>query len=571
ISATLGSGIYVLSGVVITKYSGPAVLLSFIFAAIATLLSGLCYAELGSKVPRSGSAYIYIYVTIGEFLGFIMGWDLILEYVIGVSAATNALSQYINSLTGNKIKMALMESMPLNISSLAPYPDFLAFALTILILLLLLIGVKESTFLNKLFTALNILIILLIAICGATKADFNNWKVTLTNGSNSSIGPYACPVGSSRCGKGGFIPFGMSGVISGAAKCFYAYIGFDTIASAGEEAKRPKRNIPLSIIITLIIVTTLYCFLSSVITLMIPYNLLNPNIPLPEAFEYADLKWAKYIVSIGAMVSLCTCLYASMFPLPRIIYGKLKQKLLPKFNTPYIACIASGLLSGLLATFLDLNELVDMMSIGTLLAYSLVAVCVTILRYTPPNINAQNSSKIRIKSVGKANFFAVLFNPRSECCESTSKIVNIFCAIQVISITMICVLVSSTENFQIYIIIILIALALIVLLSVIVIWRQPQNKEITTFKAPLVPLLPAINLFLNIYLTTSLTAASWIRFFVWFLIGFVVYFIYGVHKSKENSVRRSILCPCVIKTKMNKNNGTEFDDRDQNLTDIEFF
>lgn len=129
----MGSGIYVLSGTVITQYSGPAILFSFIIAAIATFLSGLCYAELGAKVPKSGSAYVYIYVTIGEFIAFIMGWDLILEYVIGVSATTNALSQYINSVVNNKVQIALKNAMPMHVTSLASYPDFLAFGLAIAI------------------------------------------------------------------------------------------------------------------------------------------------------------------------------------------------------------------------------------------------------------------------------------------------------------------------------------------------------------------------------------------------------------------------------------------------------
>ncbi|CAF0761137.1 unnamed protein product [Brachionus calyciflorus] len=583
ISSTLGSGIYVLSGAVITQYSGPGIIFSFIIAAFATLLSGLCYAELGAKVPRSGSAYIYIYVTIGEFFGFIMGWDLILEYVIGVSASTNSLSQYINSLAGDKIREYLRNAIPINIRSLASYPDFLAFGLAIVITILLLVGVKESTFLNKLFTVFNILIILFITICGAIKADFKNWSVQadynqtyLSNLTNYSP-PYSCSAESERCGKGGFIPFGMNGIVGGAAKCFYAYIGFDTIASAGEETLRPKRNIPLSIIITLIVVTILYCGLSLVITLMIPYHLLDPNIPLPQAFEYVHLTWAKHVVSIGAVVSLSTCLYASMFPLPRIVYAMSSDglifgcfsKILPKFKTPYIACIVSGLLAGIFSSLLDLNELVDMMSIGTLIAYSLVTVCVMILRYKPSKsskffeinknismITLKEGKKLKNRSVvglvfgeSSQSIFLRLFKPNSDCSVLTSRIVNIFCVIEILAIIAICILVSSTINFHFYIIIILALLFLIVILCMLVIWRQPQNEEITTFKAPLVPLLPTVSLFFNIYLIMSLTLTSWIRFFVWFGLGVIVYMVYGVRNSVENTNQneRNFLCPCMTK------------------------
>ncbi len=206
ISATLGSGIYILSGTVITQYSGPAVIISFIIAAFATYLSGLCYAELASKVPRSGSAYVYCYVTIGEFVAFIMGWSLLMGYVIGVSATANSLSNYINSVSNNVISDYLKSAVPMQAKGLAEYADFLAFLLCIAVTskmnffhnmvwfrvkfksnfyhclmfrVLVFIGVKESTFLNKIFSVLNLVVIFAITIIGATKLNSANWKILI--------------------------------------------------------------------------------------------------------------------------------------------------------------------------------------------------------------------------------------------------------------------------------------------------------------------------------------------------------------------------------------------------------
>lgn len=177
ISSTLGSGIYVLAGTVITSFSGPSIILSFIVAGIATFLSGMCYAELGARVPRSGSAYVYIYVTIGEMLAFIMGWDLILEYVIGSASVANALSQYVDSFAGRKIRAFLSAKLPLGSEYLGTYPDFLAFAFVIIVTGLMIIGVKESARLNKLFTLFNITILSVIIIGGATKTHPHFWHV----------------------------------------------------------------------------------------------------------------------------------------------------------------------------------------------------------------------------------------------------------------------------------------------------------------------------------------------------------------------------------------------------------
>ena len=246
--------------------------------------------------------------------------------------------------------------MPMNISFLAPYPDFLAFGFIMLVTTFMVVGVKESSMLNKIFTLLNIGVILFIFISGLFKADLANWKLdpnTIPDWTDTKNKNQTC-ASSARCGEGGFFPYGFSGVVRGAAKCFYAYIGFDAIASTGEEVRNPKKNLPLSIALTLIICSLCYCSVSVVLTLMIPFNIIDPEIPLPQAYEYVGMGWAKTLVSVGAIASLITCLYASMFPMPRVVYSlasdglifKWLSYVMPRLKTPVTAAVFSGLLAG---------------------------------------------------------------------------------------------------------------------------------------------------------------------------------------------------------------------------------
>lgn len=570
ISCTLGSGIYVLAGTVIHDFAGPSVIVSFLIAGIASFFAGLCYAELGSRVPRSGSAYIYIYVTIGEFIAFIIGWDVILEYVIGTSSTASALSQYIDNLCGNKISMALNNSLHMNVPGLAPYPDFFASSLIVLITIMLIIGVKESSTLNSVFTLLNIAVILFIIIAGAIKANFNNWSLkpndntTFLDIFNQTKGCSAEPNGNStiNCGSGGFVPYGFDGIIRGSAKCFYAFIGFDAIATTGEEVRNAKRTIPLSIIITLIIVSLSYSSVSAVLTLMIPYYILDVNTPITQAFEYVGFSWAKYVVSIGAIASLASCLYASMFPMPRVVYSMATDGLIfrwlgwiaPQLKTPTAASLFTGFFAALMVLIFDLNQLIDMMSIGTLLAYALVSACTLVLRYRP-FVYEEKKQKFRKKRslisllIGESDqpIMHRLFFPESKCNRATAHLVNAFGILAVLDILILCIILSQAQLNHIYIYVIIAVLVTVLILLSFVIWRQPQNNEITTFKIPLMPFLPLLSCFSNIYLMTTLSLATWLRFGIWLLIGFVVYFFYGIRNSKENmkNGRQNFIFPCL--------------------------
>lgn len=243
---------------------------------------------------------------------------------------------------------------------------------------MLVIGVKESTRFTTIFTGVNILVILYCVIVGTFKVDFHNWNIS----------PNEIPANQGG-GKGGFMPFGIKGMIGGAATCFYSFVGFDAIATTGEEVLNPQRDIPIGIVLSLIIVTLAYCGVSAIQTLIWPYWDQNQKAPLPYVFDQIGFPFAKNVITIGALAGLSTSLLGAMFPLPRILYAMASDGLLfkflanisPRFKTPVAATIISGLFSALMATFFDVDQLAEMMSIGTLLAYSLVAISILILRY----------------------------------------------------------------------------------------------------------------------------------------------------------------------------------------------
>uniref|UniRef100_A0A224XCH0 Putative amino acid transporter n=1 Tax=Panstrongylus lignarius TaxID=156445 RepID=A0A224XCH0_9HEMI len=381
VGSTLGVGVYVLAGAVAKTDAGPAVTLSFLVAAVASALAGLCYAEFAARVPKAGSAYVYSYVTVGELAAFVIGWNLILEYVIGTASVARAFSSYLDTMTGNVMADTLKEIMPIRVSFLSAYPDFLSLGIVLVLTALLAWGVRESALMNNIFTAFNLLTVLTVIIAGLFKVSASNW----------SIPKSAIPKGV-RGGEGGFLPFGISGVMAGAAKCFFGFVGFDCVATTGEEAKNPQRHIPLAIVMSLIIIFLAYFGISTVLTMMWPYYDQDIHAPLVITFKNVGMPTISTIVSAGAIFALCTSMLGCIFPLPRVLYAMGVDGLLPPFfchiyqgtQTPVLATLSSGIFSGIMAALFDLEQLIDMMSIGTLLAYTIVALCVLLLRYRDP-------------------------------------------------------------------------------------------------------------------------------------------------------------------------------------------
>ena len=290
------------------------------------------------------------------------------------------LSTYLDKLLDYAMSDAFKSFLPMNAPELGTHVDFFAFGVTMLFAICIAIGAKESTIVNNIFTMSNVCVVLYVIITGSFKLDPGNWAIPA-----EAVPQHEKP--GETYGEGGFAPYGIEGIIKGAAICFYGFIGFDCIATASEEAKNPRRSIPLSIIISLTVVFLAYFCISTVLTMMLPYFLQDPEAPLPHVFEYYGWTVAKWIVSVGAIFGLCSSLMGSMFPLPRVIYamsidGLLFEFLgkLSRFQTPMTGTLLAGFLTGTLAAIFNLDQLVSMLSIGTLLAYSMVAGCVLLLR-----------------------------------------------------------------------------------------------------------------------------------------------------------------------------------------------
>ncbi|XP_033642071.1 probable cationic amino acid transporter [Asterias rubens] len=368
VGSCMGTGMYVVSGLVARQMAGPGVILSFMVAALASILSGVCYGEFGVRVPKTtGSAYMYSYVTVGEFSAFVIGWNLILEYLIGTAAGASALSSCLDSLFTNKISEFMMDHVGGFGIHTETYPDLVAMVIAIIMTLIVTAGVKKSVTFNNILNVVNLVVWVFMIAGGLFFLNGSNWS------------------------EDGFLPFGFSGVMTGAATCFYAFIGFDIIATTGEEAQNPTKSIPLAIMLSLVICLTGYVSVSFILTLAVPYYDIGKEAPLMDMFVQNHAEAGKYIVAIGSIAGLTVSLLGSLFPMPRIIYAMSTDGLLFRFlsrvnkitQTPAVATVIGGFLAAILALMVSLADLIEMMSIGTLLAYTLVSMCVLILRYQP--------------------------------------------------------------------------------------------------------------------------------------------------------------------------------------------
>ncbi|XP_032220766.2 probable cationic amino acid transporter [Nematostella vectensis] len=581
IGATLGAGTYVVSGQVAASIAGPAVIISFAIAAFASILSGLCYAEFGARVPKTtGSAYAYSYYTVGEIWAFFIGWNLILEYMIGTAADARALSGCFDFVIGYALRNFTLDNIGgFHTVGLGTYPDFLGFAVTVVVTIVLAIGVKQSSTFTGIFNVLNILVVTFIIACGLFFVDIKNW----TSGR-------------------GFFPYGGSGVLSGAATCFYAFVGFDIIATTGEEAKNATKSIPKAIVGSLVVVFLCYFGVSAVLTLMVRFDQLDKLTPIPNAFAQRGIPAAKYIIGVGAVCGLAASLLGSLFPLPRIIYAMASDGLLfrflakvnPKSEVPVIATIYPGVLTAVFALLFDLQELVEMMSIGTLLAYTLVSLCVLILRYQPDEESVpedlssfvylnghltlsddgdetmdefdyelvQEGEKLLAKSPdmnghAKLTSSPYIKNPDKGPEKKRKKRASLYdnlptaqsgrlvtCAVMSLFLwffgfcSFIIYGIDEIFRYNIPIIALTVLFGVLGIVSIGLIASQPQNPRKIEFMAPLVPGLPIMAIFFNIFLMLKLSRLTWVRFGIWMGLGTLLYFGYGIWHSKEG-IRRN--------------------------------
>ncbi|XVF06667.1 hypothetical protein REPUB_Repub06bG0069800 [Reevesia pubescens] len=372
VGTTIGAGVYVLVGTVAREHTGPALSVSFLIAGLAAALSAFCYAELASRCPSAGSAYHYAYICIGESVAWLIGWSLILEYTIGGSAIARGISPNLALFFGGEDKLPAF-LVRHTIPQLGVVVDPCAAVLVVIVTALLCAGIKESSLVQTIVTTVNVCAMLFIIIAGGYLACKTGW------------------VGYEL--HSGFFLFGVNGMLAGSAVVFFSYIGFDAVTAAAEEAKGPLRDLPLGIGMTLSLCCILYMLVSVVIVGLVPYYSLNPDTPISSAFSANGMQWAAYIVTAGAVTALCASLMGSLLPQPRLLMAMARDGLLPSFfsdisthtQVPVNSTMTAGTLAAVLALFMDVSQLSGMVSVGTLLAFTVVAISILILRYAPPD------------------------------------------------------------------------------------------------------------------------------------------------------------------------------------------
>jgi basic amino acid/polyamine antiporter, APA family len=366
IGCIIGTGIFVLTGVAAAKYAGPAVTISFVISGSACAFAALAYAEFASIVPSSGSAYTYTYASLGEFIAFLVGWNLILEYTVTASAVASGWSGYVTGLlqsAGIEISQALTR-VPAD-GGIINLP---AIFITLLLSFFLIHGTQGSTKLNRILVFVKLAAVFIFLLLAGPHVNTANWEP--------------------------FMPFGFSGVAGGAAIVFFAYIGFDAVATSAEECKNPSHDLPIGIIGSLIVCTILYIVVAAVLTGIVPYTELNNPEPVAFALRYIGYNMGSALVGVGAIAGITTVLLVLLYGQARIFFAMSRDGMVPakickihqRYRTPYIVTILGAIFVSAISGFAPIGLIAEMANIGTLSAFLVAAIGVLVLRVTKPDL-----------------------------------------------------------------------------------------------------------------------------------------------------------------------------------------
>jgi basic amino acid/polyamine antiporter, APA family len=387
IGGIIGAGIFVLTGTAAAQFAGPAIVISYIIAGIGCVFAGLCYAEFASMMPIAGSAYTYGYSTMGELVAWVIGWALVLEYAFGAATVAVGWSGFVNSLLGffgTKLPFNPTPAISLNLfgHTISANIDIFALSAIVLITVILVVGVKESA--NFTSSAVMIKVAIVIFFIGlAGVYAFGHWSHMVANWH-----PFI-PKNTGHFGQ-----YGWSGIMRGAGVVFFAYIGFDAVSTAAQEARNPQKDMPFGILGSLIVCTTLYIFVAGLLTGIKPYLTLNVPAPVADGAAAIGVRWAVVLIDLGAIAGLASVMLVMLLGQSRVLYTMSRDGLLwnwvgklhPRFCTPYLTSIAVGCLAAFLAAFFPITILGELVSLGTLLAFTIVCLGVWVLRVRRPDL-----------------------------------------------------------------------------------------------------------------------------------------------------------------------------------------
>lgn len=413
IGAVIGAGIFVATGEAARNTAGPALMISYVVAGLACIFAALCYAEFASMAPVAGSAYTYAYTTLGELFAWMIGWDLILEYAVGAATVANGWSGYFQKVLKGVgfhfpdiIGKAPLEwnhsaawGEPANwVTLTGSYLNLPAVIIVFIITAVLVKGISESAGFNALMVLIKVAAVVFVILVGAFYINPTNWTESVAPDGRGGFAPY---------GWGGFSFFGIEqltigqrvegrpvGMLAGAALIFFAYIGFDSVSTHAEEAKNPKRDVPIGIIASLVVCTILYVAVVAVLTGMVPYYKIDPNAGVSSAFSERGIGWAAFVISAAGVAGITSVLLVMMLSGPRVFLAMARDGLVPKaffadihptFRTPWKSTIAIGLFVSILAGLLPINALLELANIGTLFAFVVVCLAVLVMRKTNPD------------------------------------------------------------------------------------------------------------------------------------------------------------------------------------------
>eukprot|EP00850_Spirogloea_muscicola_P007821 SM000040S14833 [mRNA] locus=s40:675307:678377:- [translate_table: standard] len=468
----LHAGVFVVTGVAAKLHAGPAVAIAYLVSALSALLSAFCYTEFAVEMPVAGGAFSYLYVTFGEGVAFLGASNILMEYLLSSAVVARGFTSYFASLCGQ-------HSDAFRIHTSLAELDPIAVALVAVLSVMLCYGTKDSSWFNMVVTALNLLVVFFIIVAGFVEGNSKN--VTRN-----------------------FTPYGSRGIFDAAALIFFSFIGFDSVATLAEEVKKPSRDLPVGIIGSVVIVAGIYVLMTLALCMMVPYNLIDINAPFSTAFnEVAGWKWARYVVAFGAITGLITSLLVSLIGQARVTCVLGRSHLIPKFlasvhearGTPINATILLGILTSMIAFFTSLDVLANMVSIGTLFIFLLVAAAMLFKRRFAPGDNPK-WLLVHLAAITAASLGVSISYQLSDSFIGPAVFGTLWAA--------------STLSMQVFI--------------------APLPAP-TSFAVPLMPWLPSFSILLNTFLLSTLDVHSYIRFATWTGLTVLLYVCYGVHAT----------------------------------------